>query len=130
MKRITFYISLLGIVALLWAGATIVEFKAEPGQNKIILQWKTSHEQNVVKFVVERAGDNRHFVAIGEVNARGPGFTYRFVDDQLGKVQNMFYYRLRIVDSDGSYQFTDSLPVIYNISGISRSWGSIKALFR
>lgn len=130
MKRLSIYILVLVGVAWLWADATVVEFKAEPAQNKIILQWKTSHEQNVVKFVVERSTDNKHFGAVGEVTARGPGFTYRFVDDQLGKMNSLFYYRLRIVNSDGSSQYTDSLPVIPNISGISRSWGSIKALFR
>jgi len=84
----------------------------------------------VVKFVVERSTDNSHFFDIGEVPARGPGFQYRYEDNKLGFTNSIFYYRLKIVNNDGSFQYTDTLPVIPNISDISRSWGSIKALFR
>lgn len=127
-----FYISLFLtiFITFLWASAVIVEWKAEPEQNKIILQWKTSSEEGVQKFVVERSTDNSHFFDIGEVPARGPGFMYHFEDNRLGLTNSIFHYRLRIVNNDGSYQYTDTLPVILNLSDISRSWGSIKALFR
>ena len=68
--------------------------------------------------------------SIGEVNAKGPGFQYEFVDNNLGKFKTLFYYRLRVVNKDGTVQYNDSLPVIPNISSMTRTWGSIKALFR
>jgi len=83
----------------------------------------------VDKFVIERSIDNRSFSDIGEVAAKGPGFQYLFVDDQLGKIKSLFYYRLRIVNKDGSSQHSESLPVMV-VTGINRTWGSIKALFR
>ncbi|OGB65672.1 MAG: hypothetical protein A2Y94_04755 [Caldithrix sp. RBG_13_44_9] len=130
MKSFFSLIFLTVFTTLLWANAVIIEWKAEPEQSKIILQWKTSQEDEVVKFVVERSTDNSHFFDIGEVTARGPGFQYRFEDNKLGFTNSIFYYRLKIVNNDGSYHYTDTLPVIPNISSISRSWGSIKALFR
>ena len=130
MKLIYSLTFLTLFITLLWANAIIIEWKAEPEQNKIILQWKTSQEDGVEKFVIERSTDNSHFFDIGEISARGPGFQYRFEDNKLGFTKSIFYYRLRIVNDNGSYQFTDTLPVIPNISSISRSWGSIKALFR
>ncbi|MBN2365557.1 MAG: hypothetical protein JXL67_05290 [Calditrichaeota bacterium] len=117
-------------ISLLYANAVIVEWKAEPEQNKIVLQWKTSSEEDVNKFIVERSNDNSHYVNIGEVQARGPGYQYKFEDTNLGMTNSVFYYRLQILNGDGSFQHTDALTVIPNISNISRSWGSIKALFR
>lgn len=130
MKKIAVFVILLLFVSLAFADAVITEWKAEPAQGKIILQWKTSKEENVQKFIVERSADNRHFSEIGSVNARGAGFQYQFVDDNLGRFNSVFYYRLKIINSNGNMQYTDSLPVIPNVSSISRSWGSIKALFR
>jgi hypothetical protein len=130
MKPILSLLFLTVFTTWLWAGAVVVEWKAEPEQNKIILQWKTSQEEEVVKFVVERSTDSAHFFEIGEVTARGPGFQYRFEDNKLGLTNSIFYYRLKIVNNDGSFQYTDTITAIPNISSISRSWGSIKALFR
>ncbi len=130
MKKTLFIIVFFASLSILLANAVITEWKAEPEQDKIILQWKTSLEENVQKFVVERSTDNSHFMDIGELTARGPGFQYRFEDNNLGLLNNVFYYRLRVVNKDGSYQHTDVLRVIPNISDISRTWGSIKALFR
>jgi hypothetical protein len=130
MKILKSTLFILMAVTFLLADAVIVEWKAEPEQSKIVLQWKTSLEENVTKFVIERSTDNTHFGDIGNVSARGPGFQYRFEDDNLGMTNSIFYYRLRIVNEDGTFQHTDTLPVIPNISSISRSWGSIKALFR
>lgn len=130
MNIVRITLILFALVTLVFANAVIVEWKAEPEQNKIILQWKTSQEDNVEKFVVERSIDNKTFTDLGEVVARGPGYQYRFEDDNLGRSKSIFYYRLRIIDRDGTIQYTDSLQVIALISSITRTWGTIKALFR
>jgi hypothetical protein len=130
MKKITSILLLLFVASFVLANAVITEWKAEPQHNKIILQWKTSSEENVNKFVVERSTDNSHFIDIGEIAARGPGYLYKYEDNELGIINSIFYYRLRIVNLDNSFQRTDVLTVIPNISSISRTWGSIKALFR
>lgn len=130
MKKLNSILLLLLIATFLLANAVITEWKAEPQQNKITLQWRTSSEVNVKKFVVERSTDNNHFVDIGEITARGPGYLYKYEDNELGIINSIFYYRLRIIDLDNSFQRTDVLTVIPNISSISRTWGSIKALFR
>ena len=130
MKFIKPTLLLLVAVTFLFANAVIVEWKAEPEQSMIVLQWKTSEEENVTTFVIERSTDNTHFSDIGDVTAKGPGFQYRFEDDKLGMTNSIFYYRLRIVNADGSFQYSEIISSIPNISSISRSWGSIKALFR
>lgn len=129
MNKLFSIVILITVFTFLFANAVIVEWKAEPQHNKIILQWKTSSEENVEKFIVERSTDNNHFIDIGNVEARGPGFVYTFEDNELGIIKGIFYYRLRIVNRNQSVQYTDVLPVIPNISIIVQTWGSIKALF-
>ena len=114
---------------LLFANAVFIQWKTEPKEDKILLQWKTSQEDNVQKFVIQRSNDNTHFKYIGEVKAQGPGFQYEFIDDSLGKFRSLFYYRLQVVNNDGSVQYTESKHGFINISSIIRTWGSIKALF-
>ena len=130
MKILYSTLILLAAVTYLFADAVIVEWTADPEQSKIVLQWKTSQEDNGTKFVIERSTDNTHFRGIGEVSARGPAFQYHFEDENLEMTNSIFYYRLRIVNGDGTFQHTDIITAIPNISSISRSWGSIKALFR
>ena len=129
MNKLFSLVILITVITFLFANAIIIEWKAETQHNKIILQWKTSSEENVEKFVVERSMDNNHFIDIGNVEARGPGFVYTFEDNELGIINGIFYYRLRIVNRNQSVQYTDVLSVIPNISIIVQTWGSIKALF-
>jgi hypothetical protein len=131
MKKVFYIISILFFVTSVLANAVITDWIAEPEQGKVILTWKTSLEDNVQKFVIERSTDGQHFSDIGEVPSRGPGFMYRFEDDNLGLINSPFHYRLRVVNNDNTFHYSEILSnIIPNISNISRSWGSIKALFR
>lgn len=121
---------LLALVSLVFADAVITEFQAEPSQNRIIITWKTGEENGVQVFVVERSTNNKDFSAIGEVAPKGSNSTYEFIDENFSEAKTVFYYRLQIKNKDGSHQFTDSLPVIPTISSLTRTWGSIKALFK
>lgn len=125
----SFFILFL-FLSFLFADAIITEFSADPDGERIVLQWKTSQEDNVQKFVVERSNDKEHFYPIGSLEARGPGYQYRFVDDRLGKINGWFYYRLQIVNKNGNSTYNEPIQANLNISSISRTWGSIKALFR
>ena len=123
-------ILLLVLVTLVWAKAVILEFRAEPENETIVITWRTGEEINVQHFVVERSTDDANYTAIGTVPAKGSNSDYRYEDASLSHFKNVFYYRLKIVDTDGSYAYTDALPVIPKISSIKRTWGTIKALFR
>ena len=123
-------IFLLALIATSFAGAVIVEFSAEPQEGAIRIYWKTTEEENVDLFIVQRSTNNRDFVAIGDVAAMGSNSEYEFVDSNLSGLQNVFYYRLRIRHGDGGFQNTESISVITNISSFARTWGTIKALFQ
>jgi hypothetical protein len=126
---LTIFISLF-FFNLLFADAEIMEFRAEPAQNKTTISWKTGQEENVTKFHVERSTNNKDFTKVGEVDAKGSNSEYEFEDESISRMKNIYYYRLKVINNDGTFQFSESLPVIPNISSIKKTWGSIKALFR
>ncbi len=132
MRRLLYIFLLIVFTGILYAGADIIEFSAQAQNNRIVIVWKTSHEENVRKFVIERSTDEKNFFPIGEVEARGAGYKYEFVDSKLGKINGIsYYYRLKIVEVSGNYSYSEQVvwasPII---SSMTRTWGSIKALFR
>ena len=122
--------SILVLAAALYANTVILEFSGEPSANKIILNWKTGLEENVNLFIVQRSTNNKDFLPVGEVAPTGSNSAYEFIDTNLSDVKTIFYYRLRIRNSDGTFQLSEPISVIPKISSFAKTWGSIKALFQ
>ncbi|MEM1356900.1 MAG: T9SS type A sorting domain-containing protein [Bacteroidota bacterium] len=83
-------------------------FTAAPAGKQVQLRWTTTNEQNNDFFAVERSEDGDTFIPIGTVT--GAGTTnlerhYESWDDQPHSGLN--YYRLKQVDFDGSYTYSD-----------------------
>ncbi len=128
-----FLLILLSLVSLTFTGyadAVIIEFSAEPAKNKIILTWKTGEEKNLNRFIIERSSNKKDFRKIGELTPKGSNSNYEYIDDNLAGVKSIYYYRLRILNDDGTHQLSESISVIPNISSFAKTWGSIKALFQ
>lgn len=115
---------------LLIADAEILEFRAEPSPDRITLTWKTGQENNVKVFHVERSVNNDDFQKVGEVQPKGKNSSYEYIDDSISRIKTIYYYRLKVVNNNGTVQYSESLPVIPNVSSIRKTWGTIKALFR
>ena len=87
----------------------LTSFNIQSRKNRTInLHWTTSSETNNDHFIIERSQDGRHFKKIGRV--KGEGTTnikqsYNFTDrNPFDKVS---YYRLKQVDYDGRFSFSD-----------------------
>ena len=72
---------------------------------KVSLIWETSWEENIEEYEVERARDGFHFVTLGRVEAGK--FSYDYLDKHPFIGDN--YYRLKVIESDGSYYYSDLL---------------------
>jgi hypothetical protein len=118
------------LTSFLMADAEIMEFRAEPSPNKITLNWQTGQETNIVSFNIERSINNEDFVKVGEVSPKGSNSSYEFVDESISRANSINYYRLKVVNTNGTFQYSESLPVIFNVSSLRKTWGTIKALFR
>lgn len=87
---------------------TFFGFSVKENNNTSLLQWKTANEINNAYFTVERSTDGVSFQPIGRVEGHGNNTgqqTYQFSDNAPSTGTN--YYRLRQVDVNGSYHYSD-----------------------
>ncbi len=130
VKFFSFFILFLFTIAL--AGSIFLEYSATPSANQVVINWKTGSETGVDQFAIMRSTDDNLFIEIGSLKVKGAGTEYEFIDeDVIFKGSQTFFYKIRAVRSNGSLvEETQSLIVNPNISGIYRTWGAIKAMFR
>lgn len=79
-------------------------FESSYNNNAIKLNWLTSMEHNNSGFEVQRSTDGRNFKKIGWV-AANTRFDYQFIDHDI-LAQQTYYYRLKQIDVDGSFEFS------------------------
>ncbi|GAA4438628.1 hypothetical protein GCM10023091_19450 [Ravibacter arvi] len=82
----------------------LVRFTARPSEGVILLDWVTSEEVNFERFEILRSKNGRNFKDIGAVTGTGTASTYGFTDTGAENGNN--YYRLRMTDRDGSYEYS------------------------
>ncbi len=83
------------------------------GDHNARLDWSTSLEINSAYFGIERSTDGNTWEAISKVAAAGNSnteqlYTYTDRDLPLNRSKDqIFYYRLQLVDLDGQYKYSD-----------------------
>jgi len=140
MKRLRLILPALILtisVPLLFAGAIIIDFHGQPGFNKVTLKWTTQNEINLKGFDVERSLDKDNASSFKKIDfikvsdEQKDKKEYSFEDNTVFKsTDRTFYYRLKIVDNDGTSSFSKTIEVNPTISSARQTWGSIKAMFR
>ncbi len=131
MKK--FILTALMILPLLAGGDVVFsEYSAQPEANKVVVSWVTSKEDGIKSFVVKRSMDNKTFIELTTISAKGPGYRYEYIDnDVLFKGTNVLYYKVACLSPTGDViAETTTMNVLPNISGLFRTWGAIKAVFR
>jgi len=90
----------------------LISFTASVENKSLVLRWTTATETNNSRFEVERSSDNSSFQSVGSVPGAGSSTeikNYTFiVADPLNGVQ---YYRLKIIDLNGSYSYSQSIKI-------------------
>ncbi len=100
--------------------ATVVYQKQLEGQEfqiGVMLTWATQLEDNSSMFMVEKSENGIDYTNIGSITSAGSSKKtkdYNFLDVMASS--QFIYYRLKQVDVDGSFSFTDVLKVKKNIS--------------
>ncbi len=90
----------------------LVSFLGEERDCKNHLTWETATESNSAFFIIERSYNANNFNEVGRVNAAGnslENISYSFTDQWAGAEM---YYRLKQVDLDGSYSYSDLVKII------------------
>ncbi len=87
------------------------EFTGFDNHCTIKLKWETATETNFSHFDIEGSYDGINFQAISKIEARGNtaiGASYDYTDKNIKPVN---YYRLKIVDLDGTYDYSSIIVI-------------------
>ncbi len=102
-------------------------FTASSSKNTVYLNWSTASELNNYGFEIERK-DNKTDLPDGKAGWRTIGFregkgttteqqNYSFTDDLFGVNSHILYYRLKQIDYDGQFEYSNVLEV--NVASIN-----------
>jgi hypothetical protein len=92
-------------------------FEAERVGDRAELTWKTTDEQNVKGYYIERSADGTNYTRLGYVTASAPAASnsYLYVDEQPLTGKN--YYRIREEDLDGRAVYSYTRLLLFNKAG-------------
>ncbi len=88
----------------------LADFSANYHKPDAVLEWSTADESNVEKFIIERGTDPVHFISVGSVAAKGNSNSttrYQFKDGLASTSGDKFYYRLKMVDQDQKFTYSN-----------------------
>ena len=96
------------------APVSFITFRAKPIDEKsVALNWATASEENNDYFSIEHSLNGRDFVELEKVYGAGTTFEtqhYQYLHKEAMSGSN--YYRLRQVDFDGTYSFSEIEVVV------------------
>ncbi|MDA3616641.1 RHS repeat-associated core domain-containing protein [Polluticaenibacter yanchengensis] len=105
------------VLPVTWLYFTAVNQKTDN-----LLNWATATEKNTKLYIIERSFDGVNFEQIGNVAAAGNSTvetTYYYTDRNIDRFnRNTFFYRLKQVDKNGQYTYSNTVLVRYNNSDI------------
>ncbi|MBK6473771.1 MAG: T9SS type A sorting domain-containing protein [Flavobacteriales bacterium] len=97
----------------------LLAFHAKRTEGGILMDWSTASEKNTSHFVVQRSADLMEWEGISELRAAGSSYTtlaYRYLDAE--PIDGVNYYRLQMVDMDGTMEFSPIEQATWSLSGM------------
>jgi hypothetical protein len=92
----------------------LLQFKANQLGKDAQLFWQTASELNADQYLIERSLDGKWFETAGKVKAVNKPATYSYKDYSIFATHQIVYYRLKMVDSDGSYRYSKVIRLSVN----------------
>jgi hypothetical protein len=97
----------------------------------VTVRWVSDDETNVAAYEIQRSVPNGTFQPIATITPKGPSL-YEFVDHSaFMKATTLYQYRIQIISIRGDNPSPSTpVSVSHSVSGVRRTWGSIKSMFR
>ncbi|MFY0627880.1 MAG: T9SS type A sorting domain-containing protein [Reichenbachiella sp.] len=91
----------------------LVSFEALKVDNYVTLKWQTASEINSDYFDVQKSKDGKSFESIGKVDSHHNSTSLQNYDwnDRSSFLANVIYYRLNMVDYDGTQEYSKIVSV-------------------
>lgn len=130
-RLLALLITILLTGILLANGYIFTDSSADAQTNRVEISWTTVSEDKVAEFVILRGRDTDNYVEIARMAPKGPGSRYTYIDDEvMFRSLHVKYYKVRAIDENSNILEQQSLSAIPKVSGVFRTWGAIKAMFR
>ena len=100
------------LLPAIWLG-----FTAQGVDGNALLNWKTSDEMNVDRYVVEHSFNGVSFATVGSVAANNSTGVNQYSFTHAGLAPGLHYYRIRRIDKDGKSDYTDTKTVKISTTG-------------
>ena len=100
----------------------LLSFEATPQKAAVRLDW-TANVRTPQVFQVERSTDGAYFERLGETNATPAPDAMPFVFDDLQPVNGLAFYRLRVVDADGTISYSPIISAAWRFAELE--WVSV-----
>ena len=100
----------------------LINFSGTKKDGYNLLQWSTASEQNSSYFEVQRSENGTDFSTIAKVTAAGNSSivkNYQYSDDQISSSSLIYYYRLKMVDIDGSGKYSSIIFIRNSVNGLT-----------
>ena len=95
---------------------TIVNFSAKSVNCAPQLNWQVADALNFSRFEIERSADGRNYSNVGSVTYNEAVTHYSYTDNRSG--EGRFFYRLRLVDIDGSFKYSNIVSLMNNCGSL------------
>jgi hypothetical protein len=91
---------------------TILNFAGTAQNKKAQLYWQTQNENNSSYFELQRSSDGNSFETIATITAKGNTTNdYQNTDDLFFYKHSLVYYRLKMVDINGSFKYSAAVAI-------------------
>ena len=84
---------------------TITSFTGKNTGVNNFLKWDVTNEQGLSRYELERSVNGRDFISVATITATGNS-SYNFTDNVASLSDPVYFYRLRMIDNDGSYKYS------------------------
>jgi hypothetical protein len=92
----------------------LTSFNAVPRGPQVLLTWNPTQGQ-AVSYQLEKSKNGLEFVAFGQIEASQN--LLEFLETDFQPYQGMSYYRLKITNEDGTFSYSNVVPIKYNAAG-------------
>jgi len=116
--------------SVVYSSTGVLNFNAEYSSGLVKIEWLSSVETNVKEFIIEKSSNNITFNKLTSETPKGSSSVYTVFDMSPHSKDALLYYRVIVLDYDGSRHVSETVSVIISTAGVSFTWGSIKAMFR
>jgi len=146
MKKSLFIVLFLSAALTAYGFSTVLTYlKGHAETDAIVLEWQSGSEEGVKSYTIERAEVNStDFKELSTLTSTGNNSSYRYRDVainsmvQSGGVANnpkvpladLFKYRLKMNYDKEVVSYSQTISVTRPSSGVKRTWGMIKEMFR